>query len=324
MTAVDKTQLGRVDNVDPRTVWPHEARDLTPWVLDNIQLLGEELGIDIRPTQREVAVGNFSLDVLGEDSGGHAVIVENQLEATDHTHLGQLLVYASGLEAAVVVWLTPKFRDEHRRALDWLNERTDEQVNFFGVELQLIRIGDSPPAPLFRVIARPNDWQKAVKRGLTATAQTRHDFFEQAVDALVAKVPTVIRPKVGYKSWVSLARGPFGSYAIAFTAAGLRAEAYLDMTIPSDGAKRLFDRLVSSEKAVIEGAVPGDDVSWERLDGKRACRIAVYHDAPDFADDVDVAATADWAADRLAKLLTFETLLRETAQAVRAEAQFEG
>lgn len=164
MEVKDKLGLGRLKQVDPRVVWKSEAHDLTPWLVENLDLLAEALQIEIVPTQREVAVGTFWGDVLGEDPSGRPILVENQLEPTDHGHLGQLLVYASGLEAAVVVWLTPTFRDEHRRALDWLNERTDDQVHFFAVELGVLQIGDSAPAPNFRVVARPNEWQKALKR----------------------------------------------------------------------------------------------------------------------------------------------------------------
>jgi hypothetical protein len=186
----DERGLGRLEQVDPRTVWKSEAGDLTPWVIEHLDLLAISLGIEIVPVEREKRVGSFALDVLGEDVAGRPVIVENQLEPTDHAHLGQLLVYASGLGAAIVIWLTPSFRDEHRSALDWLNERTDDGVYFFGVELGVVRIDGSPPAPIFRVVARPNDWQKAVKSGtgISAVAQSRHDFFERLIEAGVGPV----------------------------------------------------------------------------------------------------------------------------------------
>jgi hypothetical protein len=316
----DKLGLGRLERVDPKTVWKHEAHDLTPWVLENLDLLGERLGIEIQPSQREVSVGSFSLDVLGEDTSGRPVIVENQLEPTNHNHLGQLLVYASGLEAAVVVWLTPTFRDEHRRALDWLNERTDDDVNFFGVELEVVRIGDSPPAPVFRVVAQPNDWQKALKRpkGLTSLAQSRHDFFELVMDAVLAKLPTFHRPKVGYNNWVSMASGPFGSYSASFTADGrFRVETYLDLVSPPDGTKLVFDQLTETDRPSIDAAFPGEDVSWERLDGKRASRVALYRQAPDFDDETDIQGAVEWAAERLVRLMGFDERFRAVATAVK-------
>jgi len=315
----DKLGLGRLERVDPKSVWKHEAYDLTPWVLENIELLGEALGIEIQPAQREVAVGGFSLDVLGEDANGRPVIIENQLEATNHMHLGQLLVYASGLEAAVVIWLTPTLRDEHRRALDWLNERTDELVDFFGVELDVVKIGVSAPAPIFRVMVQPNDWQKALKRptGLSDTAQGRHDFFEQVMDAILAKRPTFHRPKVGYDNWTSMASGLFGFYSLSFAAGGLlRAEVYLD-TGDQATTKMLFDEL-AADKAALEGAFPGEELSWERLDNKRASRVALYRKAPDLSDESQVTDARDWATERLLGFMNLDSRLRASAAAAKS------
>lgn len=318
----DRLGLGRLEKIDPRTVWTNEAHGLTPWLLENLDLLGEQLGIEIQPTQREVPVGSFSLDVLGEDASGRRVIVENQLEPTNHGHLGQLLVYASGLEAAVVIWLTPTFRDEHRRALDWLNERTDDDVNFFGVELDVVRIGASPPAPVFRVVAQPNDWQKALKRptGLTNQTQSRHDFFEAVMDEVLALNPTFHRPKVGYDNWVSMASGPFGYYAVSFASGGrFRAETYLDLgsRFP-DGAKIVFDELQTTDRTTIDGLFPGEVVNWERLEGKRACRIAVYREAPAYSDDEDLRGAVDWAAQRIGRFMKHDERFRAVAIAVRS------
>src|SRR5215208_5413548 len=154
--------LGRLDRIDARKVWKHEALDFTPWLLEHADLLGDALGVDIELSEREVGVGDFSVDLVGRVSGTEqTVIVENQLAPTDHSHLGQLLTYAAGLEAAYIVWVTTEFRDEHRRALDWLNEVTREGISFFGLELELLQIVDaggsaSPPAPHFKLVAQPN------------------------------------------------------------------------------------------------------------------------------------------------------------------------
>ena len=150
--------------------------DFTPWLHENIGLLAEAIGFDLEATGREVAVGDFSVDVVGRTvPDGRSVIVENQLAPTDHSHLGQLLTYASGLDAAVIVWLAPRFRDEHRQVLDWLNGHTTDGVDFFGVELELLRIDDSSPAPHFKLVAQPNEWTKSTRepddqRALRATA----------------------------------------------------------------------------------------------------------------------------------------------------------
>lgn len=156
--------LGRLKEVPARSIWTNEARHFTPWLLANADGLGEALGIELELTSAEHAVGGYSLDLIGRDLTNDAVlIVENQLEGTDHSHLGQILTYAAGTGASTIVWLATSFREEHRQALDWLNEQTAEDIHFFGVQISLVRIGDSVPAPLLTVVAKPNDWQKQVR-----------------------------------------------------------------------------------------------------------------------------------------------------------------
>ena len=148
-----------------------EAGDFTPWLAQNIDVLADELGMTLTVTATEVPVGEFRLDILAIDDEQRNVIIENQLERTDHSHLGQCIVYASGLEAATVVWVAPVFRDDFRRRtrLARATERTDLGVNFFGVEVGVVEIGEGGPrAPVFEVVSRPNDWQKAVKSRTTA------------------------------------------------------------------------------------------------------------------------------------------------------------
>lgn len=315
---IDGLGLGRLERLDPRRAWRNEATDLTPWLLENLDVLAEALGTEIIPTQREVRVGDFKLDILGEDPAGHPIIIENQLEATDHSHLGQLIVYASGLEAAVVVWITPRFRDEHRRALDWLNERTDQDVYFFGVELGLVRIGSSAPAPSFRLLAQPNDWQKAVKSqtGVSDKSRARHDFFSQALDAITGIKPGFHRPKVGYDNWVSMSSGPFGYYAISFASSDrLRVEVYLD-TGDRETTKALFDDLATDQFAIQEAMQL--DLSWERLDDKRASRIATYREAPDLSVAQEAKISVDWAAAAVVRFIdSFDDRLRRKARTLR-------
>ncbi len=154
--------LAKIERVDLREAWPNEAQDFTPWLAENIAELGEALGMDLELQQTEAAVGGYSLDVLATDlNQNRPVIIENQLEQTNHDHLGKLLTYAAGYDANVIVWLTREFRDEHRQALDWLNQRTGEDTEFFGVVVELFKIGNSPYAPYFKVVATPNEWRKS-------------------------------------------------------------------------------------------------------------------------------------------------------------------
>jgi hypothetical protein len=163
-TEIERLELGRLERLDLRSFWGEQLPDLTPWFLQNVDLLSQTLGIDITPLEREINVDAGAFNVLGTDALGRPIVIANRLEATDHSQLGQLIVEASGLEAAVVIWVAPHFRDEFRRGLEWLNERTDQQVDFFGVEIGLVRIGRSLPAPVLDVVVQPRNWRTAGRR----------------------------------------------------------------------------------------------------------------------------------------------------------------
>lgn len=150
LVGAKKSALGRLERVNPRLYWGSEAAEFTPWLADeeNIALLGETIGLELEVEAQEKGVGPFRADILCKDTlTGHYVLIENQLERTDHLHLGQLMTYAAGLDAATVVWVARQVTDEHRAALDWLNRITARDFNFFGLEVELWRIGDSPLAP---------------------------------------------------------------------------------------------------------------------------------------------------------------------------------
>jgi len=161
---IERLGLGRLERLDLRSFWGDQVPDLMPWFAQNLDLLSQTLGIDITPTQRELRVDQVSMQVLGTDAQGRPVMIENRLEPTQHTDLGQLVIDASTLESAVVVWVAPRFPIEHRRALEWLNDRTDDKADFFAVELGLVRIGRSLPAPVLDVVVQPRNWRKAGRR----------------------------------------------------------------------------------------------------------------------------------------------------------------
>jgi hypothetical protein len=163
--------LGKLLKIDLRDIWLSESSDFTPWLAreENLQILAETLGLELELEAQEKAVGPFRADILCKDIGTNAwVLIENQLERTDHSHLGQLLTYASGLEAVTIVWIAARFTEEHRSTLDWLNRITDETFRFFGVEVELWRIGDSPAAPRFNIVSKPNNWNKLVTQAARA------------------------------------------------------------------------------------------------------------------------------------------------------------
>ena len=177
--------LGKLVKVDLRKVWSDEAGVFTPWLAqeENIKLLGDTIGIELEVEAQEKPVGPFSADILCKDTvNNHWVLIENQLERTDHTHLGQLMTYAAGLDAVTIIWIAQRFTDEHRAAMDWLNEITEEDINFFGLEIELWRIGESPMAPKFNIISKPNEWSKTVKTtaaktGLSDTKKLQLEYW---------------------------------------------------------------------------------------------------------------------------------------------------
>jgi len=182
------TDLGRLLQItDLRAVWESEAGGFTPWLAkeENLSLLGDTIGIELELESTEKNVGPFRADILCKDTAtSQWVLIENQLARTDHTHLGQLLTYAAGLKAVSIVWIADQFTEEHRAALDWLNEVTDEQFSFFGLEIELWRIGDSPIAPKFNLASKPNDWSKTVRRTasegeLSPTKSLQLDYWTQ-------------------------------------------------------------------------------------------------------------------------------------------------
>ncbi len=274
--------LGRIERLDARAVWAHEAHDFTPWLLSNADHLAEVLGIDLELHRNEEPVGGYSLDLIGRDLTNDAVLmVENQLAGTDHSHLGQLLTYAAGTTASTVVWIATSFREEHRQALDWLNENTGQNVHFFGVELEVVRIGDSAPAPLLKVVAQPNDWQKEIRARTQATASGGKaalylEFWTRALTETRSAHPEWTSASKGQpQNWIYL-RPPFrgAPHALSFASGGrLRTELYID-TGDGDRNREIFGALLDDRQA-FETAY-GRAVEWEALEGRRACRVAEY------------------------------------------------
>jgi hypothetical protein len=297
-------QLGRIQRVDLRTVWPHEALSLTPWLLANADVLADVLGVDVELNAAEHGVGSFSLDLIGRDLTNDCVlIVENQLTPTDHDHLGKLITYTAGTDAQTVVWLAPSFREEHRQALELLNNLGGERVRFFGVELAAVRIGDSVPAPLLELRVEPNDWHahlSSVARGVsqgTGKPALYFDFWSRFLERVREEHPGWTRAnKPGTANWFSMPcpfkGGP--NYSVSFAQGGkLRYELYIDYP-DGDAVASLFASL-SSRRHEIEAAY-GGDLSWEELPDRRASRIAAYSEG-DVAQTDSHDRYIDWFFD---------------------------
>jgi hypothetical protein len=300
--------LGRLESLDPRKVWEHEAHHFTPWLLENAEVLAGVLGIDLELSVAEHAVGDFNLDLLGRDNTHDCVlVVENQLTATDHDHLGKLLTYAAGTEARTVVWLATDFRAEHRQALDYLNQLAGENARFFAVRIGVVRIGESTPAPLFELIAQPNDWaaQTATKAKVAAGQAGKGplylDFWTQFLRRIHDEHPGWTNShKPGPANWTSLLWfTPGVSFNVSFrNQQRISAEVYLD-TGDQEGSLDLFKKLEAVRPTIEE--VFGGPLSWEELESKRACRIAVYQHG-DVTNSEEFGQYIDWLFDSYKRL----------------------
>lgn len=269
-------KLSKLTPVDVREVWLHEAHGLTPWLLDNADELGEAIGLDLELTAAEHRVGDFRLDLIGSDGQGRIVIVENQLERSNHDHLGKLLTYAGGTDPAVIIWIAPKFNDAHRAAIDWINERTDEDTQFFAVEISAVRIGDSLPAPLFNVVAKPNNWTKQVHAETTVALSTRASAYSKFWSGFLERVraahPDWTNARAGSSlNWIAIPSGRSGEqFGFVFGQSGLRVEYYIDRG-DADTNLESFRRL-EARRAEIDASF-GEPLVYESLPGKQACRI---------------------------------------------------
>jgi hypothetical protein len=228
---MSSVELGKLEQVNPRNLWLSESAHFTPWLTTNLATLGDALGLELELIRAESSVGPFACDIEAREiSTGRKVIIENQLEQTDHGHLGQLLTYAAGLDATIIVWISPLVREEHRQAIDFLNRHTAEGLDFFAVSLEVVKIGSSLPAVVFRLVASPNAWAKTVAT-MTRSAPPSsrmlayQEFFQGVIDEL-RTVHHFTNARIGQPlSWYSFSSGTKGLlYSASFTAqAQLRA-----------------------------------------------------------------------------------------------------
>lgn len=268
--------IGKLEEIPLREVWKHEERGFSAWLENNLDSLSNVVGLELTEARREVKAGSFSVDIVAEDGNSNGVIIENQLEATDHDHLGKVLTYLTNLEAKTAIWITSNPRPEHIRAIQWLNETTPDDISFFLVKLTAIRINDSVPAPLFTIIVAPSQISKDFgkqKKDLAERHILRLKFWEQFLDLARKKGVNQLSSRTPSKDhWLAVGSGKSGilySYSIMITEHAL-IELYID--VGEKGLnKKYFDEL-SSQKEKIEESF-GKPLIWDRLDEKKASRI---------------------------------------------------
>lgn len=273
--------LGSLKKVDVRHIWQTEAQHFTPWLAQNLDILAETLDMELEIEAQEKNVGPFRADILCRDTLDKSwVLIENQLERTDHLHLGQLLTYASGLKAVTIIWVSTHFTEEHRSALDWLNNITDDLFKFFGLEVELWQIGDSPVAPKFNIVSKPNDWSRSVGQAarqietgtLTDIKAAQLEFWTQLAEKL--KENSHIRPqKPMPQHWAVFRIGRSG-----FHMSGLHNTRDkcigVELYINHQNAKDFYNQLYA-QKNDIEAEI-GHELIWKELPNKSASRIILY------------------------------------------------
>jgi hypothetical protein len=304
--------LGRLERVDLRNAWLGEATGFTPWLAssDNIVLLGEAIGIELEVDSQEKDVGPFRADILCRDTvNNHFVLIENQLERTDHGHLGQLLTYAAGLEAVTIVWIASRFTDEHRAALDWLNNSTNTDINFFGIEIELWRIGSSPMAPKFNVVSQPNDWSKAVRQQASSGQSTvmtdfqklHLEFWTQFRQFLEDRGSPIRTQRPSTDHWTDVAVGR--SYFHVSATNGMRDNnSAVSLILSGLDAKPHFKLIEQRHRAMVEEQMsPFGPVEWRLLPGKKVSTIKIAR-ASTPSDQTTWPELNEWMAGALERM----------------------
>lgn len=301
---IEKSMVGKLEEVDLRNVWRNEAKDFTGWLFDNIDMLNDQIGATLSSVEREKSVGPFSVDILAEDQDGRLVIIENQLERTDHDHLGKVLTYLSNLEAKMVVWISSDPRQEHITAVNYLNEVVPEDTRFFLVRVQAFRIGASEPAPLFTVVAGPSPEVAAggkIKKEFAGREKQRFEFFQQLLEK--SNVATSIFANVSatsYQNWLNAGAGKYGlSWVYVIKLHEARVELFLSGSDPHLIRQR-FEILKAKSDDI--GTAFGEPLDWDYKEERKQQYIRSYSKVGGLQDEEEWPDIQDDLVDRMIRL----------------------
>lgn len=292
-------KLGKLTKVDLREIWKNEEYDFSHWLAEeeNLAQLSDEIGIPIRLLEKEAGVGKYSADILGEEEGtGRKIIIENQLEKTNHEHLGKIITYAAGHDASIVIWIFEDIGEEHRNAIDWLNENTGDDRLFFAVKIEGWRIDNSNPAPKFQIICKPNEWAKVVKRSsgskdLGETDLKKLAFWTKLKSYALEKKVSLFRQTPRPQHWYDITIGSSDAHIVLTMNT---RENLLGCEIYINDNKPLFEFL-RGQKEVIENQLKGK-LEW--IEATKACRIVQRKDNADIDDEANITVLFDWLIDR--------------------------
>jgi hypothetical protein len=299
-----KTNLSKLERVPLREAWRHEAGDFTPWLAEeeNLNALVDALGLsELELVAIEHSVGDFKLDILCT-SGEDQVIIENQLEKTNHTHLGQIITYAAGVGAKKVIWVAEAFRPEHTAALQFLNENTTEDLAFFAVEVELWRIGNSPLAPKFEVVVKPNDWVKSGREQARAASVTspikllQLKFWMVLIERLKTEAPVIRPQRPSPKHWLNIPIGRSG-FHLSVTANTRADRIGVELYFSGADAKQNFASLLSKKPEIEKALCLALD--WQELPDAKACRVASWYPNSSLDDESRWNEYIDWIVQQL-------------------------
>lgn len=298
-------KLGKIKEVDIRKVWNHEQYDFSKWLAfdENIKELGNTLNLELTDVETEKFVGSYRCDILCKDElTGKTVLIENQLEQTNHDHLGKIITYASGLDASVVVWIVSSARNEHSSAIEWLNKHTDESVSFFLIEIHALQIGDSDIAPMFKIIEQPNDFSKSAKElarnGELNKSQTcRLEFWTKFNEVIEERGKPFNKHKATTDHWYSIA---VGSSLCHISVDLVNKEHKIRVGLWIADSKELYDSLYE-HKEEIEN-VFGSSLDWDRLDEKKSSSFSTSIKGLDFGKQDNYHELMNTVIDNVIKL----------------------
>lgn len=296
--------LSRLERVSLREAWKHEASEFTPWLAErnNLEELAQAIGIsELELVATEHWVGDFKLDILCTD-GDQQVVIENQLNETDHKHLGQILAYAAGVSARKVIWISESFRPEHIAALQFLNDNTTGELSFFGVQIELWRIGDSPLAPKFEVVAKPNDWAKSGREQARVASNSspikllQQKFWVSLIDRLTKNAPNIRPQRPRPQHWLNNSIGRSG-FALNITANTRDERIGVELLVPGVEAKKRFSVLLSQKESIEQQL--GFELDWQELPDATVCRIASWYPHASIEDEGRWEEYLKWIEHRL-------------------------
>lgn len=304
-------QLGKLEKIELRKVWMHEGTHFTPWLAkeENIKILSEEINVDLEVLAQEERVGPFRADILCKDTtADRFVLIENQFDYTDHKHLGQLMTYASGLNAVTIIWIAEKFTEEHRAALDWLNRITDDTVDFFGIEIELYKIGDSPPAPKFNIISKPNNWSKNIKRTaesteITETKLLQQEYWQSLKDYVAVNKKGFRMQKPLPQHWTNVSIGRSYFYLSVFAnTRDQKIGVILIITGPNSlqNFRKLREKYEQDSKKILD-----INVMWDEKEGGKEHHVSIRYENMDPFNKKDWKRQDGILADTIEKFINY-------------------